>query len=422
MKQKSEARLSEELMAIDMEQLRCLRCSPEFYGDICRRFIASTAYRDPYEMMEYLIGEENERAWRGFPEYIREISHRELFDVFNIKVSGEGVVPKGFSEGDKIHPMLLKVLEQQGCSVVICEKSGGQTGRIGIVTRTSDARDTASRNRRRELNKEVFEETMRLIDEEPELSGSVLFSKQNTSVIYEGDELVFVAVPSPGQEVEVSRKKSFEAAADLHREYPGSRVAVLNFANPIKPGGAVKEGFEGQEESLCRCSTLYRILSDEEICGGYYQYNKSLGSYAASDSLIYTKDVVVFRKDGAAAEIIGKEAWVKVDVITAAAPYTGEAENGLCSPDTLLDADGLYEVHVRRAKRMLAVAASKGAEILVLGAFGCGAFKNDPNIVAKAFKTALSEFPEVFRKVEFAIYCSRGTESENYRAFKDILG
>ena len=76
----------------------------------------------------------------------------------------------------------------------------------------------------------------------------------------------------------------------------------------------------------------------------------------------------------------------------------------------------LFGYHVKRAIHMLTVAAAKGAEILVLGAFGCGAFENDPEVVAKAYKTALDVFPKVFSKIEFAVYCGP-KDSRNYEAF-----
>ena len=69
---------------------------------------------------------------------------------------------------------------------------------------------------------------------------------------------------------------------------------------------------------------------------------------------------------------------------------------------------------------MLTCAAAKKADILVLGAFGCGAFQNNPNVVAKAFNTALQEFPHVFDHIEFAVYCPPGG-SENYEAFKKVF-
>ena len=70
---------------------------------------------------------------------------------------------------------------------------------------------------------------------------------------------------------------------------------------------------------------------------------------------------------------------------------------------------------------MLTCAAAEGAEILVLGAFGCGAFCNDPDVVALAYRVAIEVFPNVFKKIEFAVYCPPGG-SANYEAFKKNLG
>ena len=65
------------------------------------------------------------------------------------------------------------------------------------------------------------------------------------------------------------------------------------------------------------------------------------------------------------------------------------------------------------------VAASKGAEVLILGAFGCGVFRNDPAIVAKAYKEALKNFRYTFKEVEFAIFCK--WDWTNYNVFCNIF-
>lgn len=80
----------------------------------------------------------------------------------------------------------------------------------------------------------------------------------------------------------------------------------------------------------------------------------------------------------------------------------------------------LYAIHVKRAVHMLSVAASKGVDILVLGAFGCGAFRNNPEIVSMAYKTALEQFEGAFEKVKFAIFCAEH-EIENFISFKEIF-
>ena len=80
----------------------------------------------------------------------------------------------------------------------------------------------------------------------------------------------------------------------------------------------------------------------------------------------------------------------------------------------------LFGCHVKRAIHLLTCAAAKGADILVLGAFGCGAFQNSPAVVARAYAAALHEFPKIFEKVVFAVYCAPGN-TENYNVFDWIL-
>lgn len=114
--------------------------------------------------------------------------------------------------------------------------------------------------------------------------------------------------------------------------------------------------------------------------------------------------------------------WVTVDVITIAAPDLRDKRGGFGKDiNCTMNQAELYGYHVRRAIHMLTCAAAKGADILVLGAFGCGAFRNDPWVVARAYKTALQEFPRVFKKIEFAVYCPPGG-SMNYEAFSKTFG
>lgn len=118
-----------------------------------------------------------------------------------------------------------------------------------------------------------------------------------------------------------------------------------------------------------------------------------------------------------------KKDWVNVDVITIAAPDLRTKSNlyaEIVGSGTYMNDAELFGYHVKRAIHMLTVAASKGASLLVLGAFGCGAFQNNPEIVARAYKTALEVFPDVFDEVIFAVYTSAKDQS-NCMIFQDIL-
>ena len=106
-----------------------------------------------------------------------------------------------------------------------------------------------------------------------------------------------------------------------------------------------------------------------------------------------------------------------MDVITCAAPYLGAIPREERKNISVFE---LMLVFSARIERILEVAKKKGVEVLILGAFGCGAFANPPEIVAKAFKEALAEYGKYFETVEFAVYCSK-EETQNYRVFKEVL-
>lgn len=271
---------------------------------------------------------------------------------------------------------------------------------------------------------EVFKDTMAWIGADADLAASVEAAKKNTQVFYEDDYPAFDADETREMVVAVSSDRSFQAAMRLKRGHPDAKVAVMNFANAFHAGGGVTQGASAQEECLCRTSTLYPILTDDYLRETYYKHHDELDSPKATDSLIYSEGVVICKTDEDLPRRMPKEDWVTVDVITIAAPDLRKWSNKLFElvdgGAVMSDAE-LFGCHVKRAIHMLTCAAAKGADMLVLGALGCGAFMNNPEVVARAFKTALQEFPKVFRRVEFAVYCPPGG-SRNYEVFKRVLG
>ena len=269
----------------------------------------------------------------------------------------------------------------------------------------------------------VFQDTLDWINNDTYLSASITNAKKNTTVFYEDDYPDFDTSRVRDIRITVSGDRSYQAAMRLHRENPYSKIAVMNFANAFHAGGGVTKGSSAQEESLCRTSTLYPLLYRRTLRDSYYKHHHDLNTPKASDSLIYTEGVVICKTDEDLPKRMNKEDWVTVDVITIAAPDLRDKSNihaPLVNGGTYMNKAELFGYHVKRAIHMLTCAAAKGADILVLGAFGCGAFQNDPEVVARAYKTALQEFPKVFSQIEFAIYRPE-SGSLNYDVFKRIL-
>ncbi|MCR5799902.1 MAG: TIGR02452 family protein [Lachnospiraceae bacterium] len=276
----------------------------------------------------------------------------------------------------------------------------------------------------REDRIKIFNDTLRWIESDPHLKEAVEEAKKNTEIFYENDYPVFDAGKTVNTVIEVTGDRSFQAAMRLHHEHPDAKIAVMNFANAFHPGGGVVTGASAQEECLCRTSTLYPLLYRRSLRDSFYRYHDELGTPKASDSLIYTEGVVICKTDEDLPKRMPKHDWVSVDVITIAAPDLRNGSNihvPLVGNGAYMNNAELFGYHVKRALHMLTCAAAKGADILVLGAFGCGAFRNDPEVVAGAYKVALQEFPKVFERIEFAVYCPPGN-STNYDVFSKVLG
>ena len=267
---------------------------------------------------------------------------------------------------------------------------------------------------------EVFQDTIAWIDADPDLSASIPVAKKNTTVYYEDDYPTFDQSVVRSTKITVSGDRSFQAAMNLHKEHPDAKIAVMNFANAFHAGGGVTKGSSAQEECLCRTSTLYPLLYRKTLRDSFYKHHYDLNTPKASDSLIYTEGVVICKTDEDLPKRMPKNEWVMVDVITIAAPDLRVKSNqhaSLVNGGTYMNDAELFGYHVKRAIHMLTCAAAKGADILVLGAFGCGVFENNPEVVARAYKAALAEFPKVFKQIEFAVYCPPGG-SRNYDVFK----
>lgn len=270
----------------------------------------------------------------------------------------------------------------------------------------------------------IFRDTQSWIKVDPDLSASVDLAKKKTQVFFEDDYPGFNASAVKDQIITVTPDRSYQAAVRLAKENPRAKIAVMNFANAFHPGGGVTRGASAQEESLCRCSTLYPLLYRNTLRYSYYQHHNDLKTPKASDALVYTEGVVICKSDTDYPKRLPQEEWTTVDVITIAAPDLRDKSNEyaeLVGNGTYMNNAELFGYHVKRAIHMLTVAAAKGADILVLGAFGCGAFRNDPEVVARAYKVALQEFPKVFKKVEFAIYTVNYDVTDNYQVFKRVL-
>ena len=219
--------------------------------------------------------------------------------------------------------------------------------------------------------------------------------------LYEpGETLPPAAAGTP--DVEVTHESTLVAARRA-----GGNAAALVFASAKNPGGGFLGGAKAQEEDLARASALYPCL---RTASDFYAHHREQRDLRYTDRVIYSPAVPVFRDDKGA---LLDEPYATA-FLTAAAPNAGAIHRNQPA-----DARDIPAVLARRATRVLRVAAAHGHRTLVLGAWGCGVFRNDPQTVANAFAGALREVAQ-FDRVIFAIRDDR-SGTPVYRAFESVF-
>jgi uncharacterized protein (TIGR02452 family) len=208
--------------------------------------------------------------------------------------------------------------------------------------------------------------------------------------------------------IEVSNETTLTGITRLVAE-AGDPVAALNFASAKNPGGGFLNGSQAQEESLARSSALHAsLLRGSE----YYERHRSSSSSLYSDAMILSPACPVFRSD--AGELLDQP--YLATFITSAAPNAGAVANNAPKQVPLIP-----EVLERRSEYVLALAAWHGYGNLVLGAWGCGVFRNEPSTVAQSFAKHLrGKWSGRFRRVVFSVL-DLSPGQETFGAFQRVL-
>ena len=271
---------------------------------------------------------------------------------------------------------------------------------------------------------DIFQDTKKWYETDTDLKNAVSNSIKNTQ-IFKPDNYPSVSIDRQNPcEIRVTKHKTLEAAYRLDEEFPNSKICILNFASATNAGGGVTKGSRAQEESLCRTTTLYPVLNTKKNYQDFYNFHRNRHDLKYTDTCIYTPDIIGMKSDTTKPQRYDKEDWLKLDVISCPAPNLRVNPSNYMNKTTgkaiKLSDKELLDLHKQRGKHILTIASAHNVDILVLGAFGCGAFQNNPSIVAKAYYDILPEFKNKFNVVEFAIYCSE-RDTKNYFAFYNLL-
>lgn len=200
-------------------------------------------------------------------------------------------------------------------------------------------------------------------------AGTILYTPEQLSQLLAKSESGNANKPV----IEVTDETTQVAAHRLVTVEGCSDLVLLNYASARNPGGGFLNGAKAQEEDLARCSGLYPCLLTQPK---YYEINRAHNSLLYTDHIIYSPKVPWFKTRSR--QLL--EDFFLASIITAPAPNAGQFLRR--NPDADLEVE---EALRRRAGYVLTVARENGHRSLLLGAWGCGVFRNNPYSVANAF-------------------------------------
>ena len=255
---------------------------------------------------------------------------------------------------------------------------------------------------------ESFQDTISYINSSKKLLKLTETSIKNTKIISEKVNNQ-QAVEDKKASITVVKDTSFNVA----RRYctKGTKTAVLNFASAVNPGGGVIVGAMAQEECLCRSSNLLLCLNQKSLLDEYYVPNRKSGDNMNCDKVIYSPSVVVFKDDKPIPELLPEEQWIAVDIISSAAPNLRKVKQA--------DENELFDIYCDRIDLILDTACANGAVNIVLGAWGCGVFKNSPHLVSKAFRKVITE--KYFDSFDNIIFAIKDDKKDNFNVFGETF-
>lgn len=176
-------------------------------------------------------------------------------------------------------------------------------------------------------------------------------------------------------------------------ENPEKTMVILNFASAKNPGGGFINGAVAQEECISYVSTLY--VSQIKAMDFYYEYNRLEHNPLYSNRIIYSPDIQVFKKLSNGETL---EKPINCSIITSPAPNAGVARSrGIKECE-------IEKVMKERIYKIVSLIAEKNPDCAVLGAYGCGVFRNNREFVLKTFEEAINDIiPKNSINIVFAI-------------------
>ncbi len=279
--------------------------------------------------------------------------------------------------------------------------------------------DFSLMNEMRRRRREVFLQTMNLVN-----SGKYISEKGNEILIPDA-EIMASSTVFYDREIPDTKKQKYQTIEltvepedcvliGKRLRNDGYNPAILNMASGRNPGGGVISGAGAQEENLFRRSNLFKSLYQFADFASQYGIKKSKNQYPLNFHFggIYTPDAFFFRGEE-------KKGYPLLDSPYRLSVISVPAVN---LRDHRITKNDYYVTMKDKIHTILRIGFEHGHDSLVLSAFGCGAYGNDPEIVALMFLDVFNEteFQGSFKKIVFAIIDDHNSVN-NYQAFKTVV-
>jgi len=262
----------------------------------------------------------------------------------------------------------------------------------------------------------IAEDTLKLLEqgyyinsnnEKIEIAELVQFAVDNTE-LYTPEQLdsllsIDATAHKSNTKYEVINETTLNAARRLAAE--GQKdITCLNFASAKNAGGGFLGGAVAQEECIARASGLYPCLLKAP---DYYTFHRSQQNFLYSDHMIWSPRVPIFKHENGS---VTNEV-LCIGIVTSAAVNAGELQKNGLSKAAVIEA-----VMRKRIEKVLALCVAKKQSVLILGAWGCGVFRNDPEMIAGLFHEALTgKFANCFDRIIFAVLTKNESMIEAFR-------
>lgn len=252
-------------------------------------------------------------------------------------------------------------------------------------------------NNREERRRSAIEHTNKM---ESLYKDKINESLENTTILRNADDIYSIPKESEDTTYILDDLDTISAIKEYTKS--GHKVTALNFASYTNPGGKFIDGSSAQEEAICHESFLYNVLSKLEDI--YSLNRKDYNSGLYEDCFIFTPNVY-----------IESDKECKANILTCAAPNWASAKKY----DVSLEKNNrtLYNRIVNMI-RFLNITRDT-SDVLILGAWGCGVFKQDPYFVASKFMQVLTTEYNPYKYVVFAVPHSK--YNNNYIEFRNVL-